>query len=305
MSGKMVERATQPALGSDRQPRLKVGLAQISPRLGDVRANLGKHLEFANRAQAEGVDLLVFPELSLTGYYVKDLVADVAWRRDDPAWEPLLRVSRDLPMIVGFAEESLRQQFYIAAAYLEDGAIRHVHRKVYPATYGIFDDGRFFGAGDRIRAFDSRFGRAAIMICEDLWHPAAMVVASYDGAEVIYGISSSPGRGTTEASPDLDSARAYERLGEFYSQFLTCYLVHCNRVGYEDGINFFGGSSVFGPDGQRLAQGPYYEECLVTADISPYPLRRQRSKLPLLRDERLDLTYREIERIYRTHYELP
>ena len=82
-------------------------------------------------------------------------------------------------------------------------------------------------------------------------------------------------------------------------------MVHCNRVGYEDGISFFGGSSVFGPDGQRLAHGPYYEECLVTAELSPVPLRRQRSRLPLLRDERLDLTYRELTRIYRSHYDLP
>ena len=288
-----------------RQPHCKLGLAQVSPRLGDVAANVEMHLAYIEQARDAGVDLLIFPELSLTGYYVKDLVPDVAWRCDDPSWEPLLAASHDLPMIVGFAEESERQQFYIAAAYLEGGRIRHVHRKVYPATYGIFDDGRFFGAGDRMRAFDSRCGRAAILICEDLWHPAAAVIASYDGAEVLIGISSSPGRGTSESSPDLDSALAYERIGEFYSQFLTCYVVHCNRVGYEDGISFFGGSSVFGPDGQRLAHGPYYEECLVTAKLSPVPLRRQRSRLPLLRDERLDLTYRELARIYRSHYDLP
>ena len=129
-----------------------------------------------------------------------------------------------------------------------------------------------------------------------------MSIVHADGADLILGISSGPGRGVSGESQDLRSAQTWHSLNNLYARMFTSYVVYCNRVGYEDGVNFWGGSEVVGPDGTVLVRAPYFEEALVTAEVSAEAMRRQRSLLPLLRDERLDLTYRELRRIYRERY---
>lgn len=281
---------------------LRIGLAQINPHLGDVARNLEKHLDFIAQAEAQGVDLALFPELSLNGYFLEDLVAETACRLDDPRLAPILAASERLSLLFGMVEESPDHRFYNSAVYLEGGQVRHVHRKVYLATYGMFDEGRYLAAGEHLRAFDTRFGRVGALICEDFWHPSAVSVVHADGADLILGISSGPGRGVSGESQDLRSAQTWHNLNNLYARMCTSYVVYCNRVGYEDGVNFWGGSEVVGPDGSVVVRAPYFEETLVTAEISSEALRRQRSLLPLLRDERLDLTYRELRRIYRERY---
>src|SRR3990172_5948728 len=135
---------------------LTLALAQIAPKLGDVDSNLEKHLDFIKQAKAQKADLLVFPELSLTGYVLQDIVPTVAHHPtdDDPIFKPLLQASRDLDLVVGFGDEDTRHRFYIASAYLSGGRVLHVHHKVYLPTYGLFDEGRFFAWGDSVRAFD-------------------------------------------------------------------------------------------------------------------------------------------------------
>ena len=147
---------------TDRPASLTLGLAQIKTKLGDVAANLEKHLEYAERAAAQGVDMLCFPELSLTGYVLQDLASAVAHRAapDDPVFARLLSASQTLDLVVGFVEEDRRHRFFIAAAYLSQGQVLHVHHKVYLPTYGMFDEGRFFAWGDSVKAFDTRWGRA-------------------------------------------------------------------------------------------------------------------------------------------------
>jgi len=158
--------------------KLKIALAQINTHLGDPQANLEKHLAYAKRASDLGADLLIFPELSLTGYSLQDLASAVAHRptSDDRIFQPLLKVSKKLDLVVGFVDEDTRHRFFIAAAYLSGGEVMHIHHKVYLPTYGLFDESRFFAWGDSIRAFDTRFGRVGIAICEDFWHASRRLI---------------------------------------------------------------------------------------------------------------------------------
>lgn len=277
---------------------LKVGLAQMNPRLGDVEANLELHLEIIKEAADQGVELLVFPELSLTGYRLRDLAFEVAVHPSfkDSRFARLLEASRDMDLVVGFVETDRRQKFYISAAYLCNGEVRHLHRKVYLPTYGMFDEGRYFAWGDAVRAFDTRFGRVGMLICEDFWHVSPPYLLWLDGADILLFMSSSPGRGLA-TEQKIGSARWVEHINAAYASIFTNFIVHTNRTGFEDGVNFWGGSTVYDPEGILLAQGPYYEETLVTACLDLNQLRRARIRLPLLRDERVGLTMRELRRI--------
>jgi predicted amidohydrolase len=278
--------------------KLNIALAQINTYLGDVDANLEKHLAVIKQAHAAGVDLLVFPELSLTGYVLQDLTPHVARKPtlDDPVFKVLLDASQSLDLVVGFVDEDSRHRFYIAGAYLSKGEVLHVHRKVYLPTYGLFDEGRFFAWGNDVRAFDTRFGRIGLLICEDFWHASPPYLLWLDGADILLLTSASPGRGLSN-EPKLESARWVEHINRAYASLFTDYVVHANRVGYEDGLNFWGGSTVFDPNGELLVQGPYHQEELVQAEIDLRQLHRTRARLPLLRDERTALVMREMRRI--------
>jgi len=256
------------------------------------------HLSLLDEAQQQGSDLVVFPELSLTGYVLQDLVPSVVHQptEDDPVFKHLLKASQDLDLVVGFVDEDSRHRFYIASAYLSGGRVLHVHHKVYLPTYGLFDEGRFFAWGDSVRAFDTRFGRMGILICEDFWHASPPYLLWLDGADILLFTSASPGRGLND-SEKLESARWVENVNRSYANLFTCFVAHSNRVGYEDGLNFWGGATVFDPNGERIAQGPYYEEALTHVTLDLNQLHRTRARLPLLRDERTSLVVRELRRI--------
>jgi len=277
---------------------LTIALAQINTRLGVPEANLEKHLVMVKDAQASGADLMLFPELSLTGYILQDLASAVAHQptTSDPIFKPLLQASQNLDIVVGFVEEDHRHRFYIASAYLSQNRVVHVHHKVYLPTYGLFDEGRFFAWGDTVRAFDTRFGRAGMLICEDFWHASPPYLLWVDGADLFLFTSASPGRGLSR-EPQLESARWVEHINRAYASMFTSFVIHANRVGYEDGLNFWGGSTVFDPDGELIAKAPYHQEGLTLAEIDLDELHRTRARLPLLRDERITLVMDEMKRI--------
>jgi NAD+ synthase (glutamine-hydrolysing) len=278
--------------------KLNIALAQINTHLGDITTNLEKHLELIRQAQAAGADLIVFPELSLTGYCLQDLVPSVAQRasEDDPVFGPLLEASQKIDMVVGFVDEDHRHRFFIAAAYLSKGKVLHIHHKAYLPTYGLFDEGRFFAWGDEVRAFDTRFGRVGILICEDFWHASPPYLLWLDGADLFLFTSASPGRGLGK-QPALESARWVEDINRAYANLFTSFVVHSNRVGFEDGLNFWGGSTIYDPNGELASKCPYHEETLLVSEIDLNQLHRTRARLPLLRDERTALTRRELDRI--------
>lgn len=277
---------------------MRLALVQMNTTLGREDKNLLKHLEYIEQAQNQGADLIIFPELSLTGYVLQDLVPTVAHRpvADDPIFAPLLEASQKIDMVVGFVEEDERNRFYIAAAYLSRGKVSHVHRKVYLPTYGLFDEGRFFAWGDQVRAFDTRFGRVGMLICEDFWHASPPYLLWLDGADLLIFISSSPGRGLT-ADPVLENVHWIRQINQAYASLFTSFVFYTNRVGYEDGLNFPGGAAVVDPNGVMLAEAPYHDEHMLIIDVDLNQLHRTRARLPLLRDERTALVQRELNRI--------
>jgi predicted amidohydrolase len=170
---------------------LRIALAQIAPRLGALEANLATHHERLHEAREAGADLVVFPELGLTGYQLQDLAGEVAMRLDDPRLAVLAAETRGLSAVVSFVEESGDHRLFIAAALLEDGEIRHVHRKLFLPTYGLFDERRFFAAGDVLRTVPSRLGvGVGIGICEDFWHLSVPQLLALDGAQILINESS-------------------------------------------------------------------------------------------------------------------
>jgi predicted amidohydrolase len=272
-----------------------VVLAQIKPKLGCVADNLALIEERIGQAQAAGADLVVFPELAMTGYFLKDLVPEVALRLDSPEIARLVELSRGISIAVGFVEVTDDYRFFNSALYLEDGSIKHLHRKVYLPTYGLFDEQRYLARGERFRAFDSKFGRMGILICEDMWHLSSSYILAMDGAATLLCISSSPGRGVEGET--LGSAAAWQKLTATTALFLNCRVLYCNRVGYEDGVNFWGGSEYIAPSGESVVRARLLEEDSVNALVEEGALRRERIFSPMLRDENLFVTMQELRRI--------
>ncbi len=278
---------------------LRIALGQLAPRLGGLDENLARHRELLERARAEGAGLVVFPELGLTGYQLQDLAAEVAVRRDDPR---LLRLAADangLSAVVSFVEEADDHRLFIAAALLEGGEVKFVHRKLFLPTYGLFDERRFFAAGDRLRIADSRLGvKLGIAICEDFWHLSVPETMALDGAQVLINVSSSPGRDLAAIHEvGLGTAVSWRTLMRTYAQLTTSFVVFCNRVGMDETVSFWGGSEVIAPSGEALFTAPLFDEGLYTVDIELGDVRRERIGLPLLRDERPELHLRELRRI--------
>ena len=278
-------------------PQLRVGLAQMDCTLGDRQANLERHQRWVEKARQAGVQLLVFPELSLTGYFLKDLVPEIAITLEGPQMKEILGLSKDLDLVVSAVIEEPDHRYFNASLYLSNGELAHLHRKVYLPTYGMFDEQRYLAPGDRFRSFKTPFGRAGILICEDIWHLSSAYILSLEGVDLIICPSASPGRGVT-TDERLGTAESYNLVCRTYAQFLTTFFLYCNRVGYEDGANFWGGSMVIAPNGDIVAQEEDADEALVTATLELGEVRRQRLANPLLRDERVELTINELRRVW-------
>jgi len=283
---------------------VRVALAQIAPKLGDLETNLDLHLDVIRRARREKARVVVFPELSLTGYLLRDQVQDVALTPSSKAYRHLLRASRDIDVVFGFAEETEGHKFHNAAAYLSKGKTVHIHRKVYLPTYGMFDEGRDFASGELVRAFDAPHGRGGLLVCEDAWHPTCAWLLVQDGASVLFVLSSGPTRGA-KPGRGITSLAVWHDLLRATAQFQTSFVVYVNRVGYEDGLNFGGGSLAIDPFGRTIASLPALDAALAVAELDAEVLRRARAAYPLLRDENLELVHREIVRIRQQRFRLP
>jgi predicted amidohydrolase len=278
--------------------RYAIALAQVAPLLGDLAANRALVAERAAAAQARGARLAVFPELALTGYLLQDLVPDVALAASDPR---LLSLTDDVPgllLAVGFVEETAEHRYCNSVALLRDGELIGLHRKVYLPTYGLFDEGRFTSAGDRIRTarVGDPLGSVGLSVCEDFWHPSLPMLQAQDGAALLINVAAGPARapGSLAGVAAID---AWHKMQDTYALLGTVAIAFCNRVGNEEGLTFWGGSRLIGPDGAVIVEAPLYEEALVIGELETDDLRMQRYALPLLADERLELTARELGRL--------
>jgi predicted amidohydrolase len=267
---------------------LRIGLAQIDPKLGDLEANLAKHLAWIERARGEGVELLLFPELSLTGYRLLHLTPRVALQ---PATSPIVArlaaAAPEMAVVAGCVEEDERGFLFNSALLLQGGAVAHTHRKLYLPTYGIFQEGRFFSEGSRLAMPRVDGHPIGVLICEDFWHSDPAERLARAGAKLIALVSASPGRvGPDEMPP---SQEAWESLTRASALLNTCWILYCGRVGWEEGTFYTGGSHIVRPGGEILARAPYLEEHLLVHDIDLREVDRLRWRLPILAAERTDI----------------
>jgi predicted amidohydrolase len=276
----------------------RIALAQVAPRLGDLEANLEIASNALRRAANEGAALTVLPELALTGYLLQDLVPDVAIRSDDDRLAALSREASGMLVAIGFVEETDDHRYCNSAALLRDGELIGLHRKVYLPTYGLFDEGRFTRPGERIRTHDAGapVGRIGLSVCEDFWHPSLPMLQALDGADLLVNVAAGPSR-APGSDAGLVAIAGWHKMQDTYALLGSVPLAFCNRVGNEEGLTFWGGSRVVGSDGSTVVEAPLWEEAFVVGTLNSDDVRMQRYSLPLLADERLELTRRELDRI--------
>jgi predicted amidohydrolase len=273
----------------------RVALAQVDCALGDVAENVRRAHEAIARARDEGADLVVFPELSLTGYALGGVTEDVSIALDDPAIAGLAAAADGIAAVVGCVESG-RVHTYNSALYLDGGAIVHVQRKTHLPTYGRWDEEKYFSRGAALRAFDTRLGRSAILICNDAWQAPLAYLAVHDGARLLI-VPASSSLMVADGTDPAELERDWADLLRAHARFLQAWVVFVNRVGEEAGVTFWGGSRVVDPWGNVVAQAPRGEAALVHADLDVGAVRRRRREMPLLKEPRLGLIRREVDRL--------
>lgn len=264
----------------------RVHLAQVEPTLGNLERNLRDHLNEIQAAVDARAELVVFPELSLTGYFLKDQTAEVSLALDSPPLRQLAERSKDVSIAFGFAERADDGRIYNSIAFLEGGRVLGVHRKVHLVHYGMFDEGRDFAAGESFVPIESRLGKFGFLICEDMWHLAASWMHFLAGVDAIVVPSSSPGRGVTEKEARLRSTHVWNTLQDALALFFQTWIVYVNRVGSEDGVCFSGGSRIVDPFGREVARLDGLEPGRIGATLTKDALNRARISTPLRRDEK-------------------
>jgi len=264
---------------------VRIALAQLDCALGDLATNVARVGEVAAEARTKEAQLIVFPELQLSGYALAatDRQTAVAPR------EAAATIGNGISALVGFHERDGDRR-HNSAVYVENGSPVQVQRKLYLPDYAPFAEHALFTPGERLRTFDTALGRVAVLICNDAWQPYLPTFAAQGGAQLLLVPAAS--------STAVPEAEAYWReLTRFYARMLECYVVFVNRVGEEAGFTFWGGSHVVDPLGEVVAQAPRLEEALVFADVDLDRVTARRRELPLLGEMRPELLHDELERV--------
>ena len=284
---------------------LRLAIAQFRPKKGDVSANLARAGEIL--AQAAGMDphpdVVQFPEAILSGYFVEGgirenaMAAEDVVRALDGSWRAAARPGSTIDVMVGFYERH-DGTLYNSALYARLGGaepvLLHVHRKNFLPTYSLFDEERFMERGYDIRAFDTAWGRAAMLVCEDAWHSLTGTIAALDGAQVIFVSSAAVARGTHPRSDGTDGPGTigrWERLIRDIAEEQGVFCTLANLVGSEGGKMFQGGSLVAGPRGDVRARAPVWDEALLVTELDLEDLARSRADAPMLSDLKVAIPY--------------
>lgn len=273
-------------------PRVRTAIVQTKPLKGRYSENLRAAGDaFAQLGSADAPDLVVFPEAAFTGYFLEGAVYDLAL--------PARRFANDLaatwsaacggaPVDVccGFYEND-EGTYYNSAIYAHvvDGTaqIVHVHRKLFLATYGVFDEERFLVRGRGLRAFETRFGRMSMLICEDVWHAIVPTIAAIKGARILLVPSASPGRGI-EGEEELESIERWREILSLIAAEHGVYVVYAGLAGFEGGKGMTGSSCVVDPRGKVVVRASATQAQIVRADLDPRSIDLARAELPLLGD---------------------
>ncbi len=273
---------------------MRVALAQINCSLGDIDKNLSRAKEVVAKARDEDADLIIFPELSLTGYSLGQVSDEVSLRVQSKRITSLADEAGEMSVVVGFYEETHTPHTYNSAVYFEGGSLLHLHRKLYLPNYRIYEERKHYSPGQSMRAFDTKLGRMAMLICNDAWQPFLPFIAVQDGAQLLI----IPANSGIYPHPELLDTKEYWRdITRFYARMLESYVVFVNRVGEEGDLTFTGHSHAVDPWGRVVAEGPGYEEALIIADIDLVNVRRRRREVPLVKEARLALLSKELNRL--------
>ena len=278
-----------PVFPDPRTENLRLALLQTAPVLRDEEANRQR---IATLLRGHAADLAVTPELSLTGYDVRDAAASLAkseWPRFD----------LPCPTLLGAIESANAGIPYNVALLAEAQSARVVHRKLYLPTYGMFDEGRYFGRADRLQCFSINDWRIGVLICEDFWHPALSYVLAMQGIHLLVVMAAAPGRGALvggEAGAFFASTDAWERIARTTAQLYGIYVVLCNRVGVEGGVTFAGESLAVAPNASVVARAGV-EEQRIDVTLSRHELARARRPYAHLRDDDPRVIVAELQRI--------
>lgn len=279
---------------------MKIALAQMDAVADDLAANLDKHLDFIQQAVEDGADLIVFPELSLTGDEIGPSAPDASLVIESEALLKLGEASHDIDLVIGLSERSEKNLYnrFNAAFYFHDGEIIHRHRKLFLVNYTVFDEAKHYVPGFNLQSFDTTFGRVCMLVCNDVWHAPSPYLAALDGAEMII-IPSNSARGTLQ--DHLDIPTTWEHMNRAYSGMLSFYTVFVNRAGVRRSLYgdfpYWGGSEIIGPRGEVIVKAPYDEETLVYGEVELELVAEQRFKAPIIRDARLLVFHQEFERL--------
>jgi NAD+ synthase (glutamine-hydrolysing) len=281
---------------------LTLAIAQFRPDKGAYARNLARLGEVLKEVGKwpDPPGLVVAPESALTGYFLEGGVRDLALPAEQ-LFQDLARVHAEsgappLDVSLGFYE-IYRNHLHNSALYASlgggDAGIRHVHRKVFLPTYGVFDEERFVEPGQEVSAFDTRWGRAAMLVCEDAWHSLTPTLAALDGAQLIIVPSATPARGITAPGNGGRPANLdrWDRLAQGIAEEHGVFVVVTHLVGFEGGKGFVGGSVLVNPRGQTVVHAPLFEPATVPAVIDFEEITRARAETPLLSDLRLRLPH--------------
>jgi N-carbamoylputrescine amidase len=272
--------------------RIDARIVQVKPAKGRYDQNLAELGVVFTQLIADGApDLIVLPEAAMTGYFLEGAVYDLA-RTARSFADDLTRTWREaageraVDLVAGFYEND-EGTYYNSSLYLEIGArdarIVHVHRKMFLPTYGVFDEERFVSRGRRLRAFETRFGRMAMLICEDVWHAIMPTIAAVKGARVLIVPSAAPGRGI-DGEQELTSITRWREILRATAAEHGVFVVYAGLAGFEGGKGMSGSSCIVGPRGETIVAGPELGACVVSGAIDLREADLARSSLPLLGD---------------------
>jgi NAD+ synthase (glutamine-hydrolysing) len=275
---------------------LRLALFQHSPRLGDAAMNVARIAAAASDANA---DVLLTPELSVTGYDVRDAAHSLAIPLEptNPLLETLARAPGTL--ITSLIEAAPDGQVYNTAVTLQQGRLLHRHRKVYLPTYGMFDEARYFARGNSVDPVTIGGWRIGVLVCEDFWHPGLIYALAAAGIDALFVLAAGPGRGGWEGGEhgDFASADTWDGIARTTAQVYGVYVALANRVGVEGAVTFAGGSIIVGPTGEVLARAPSHEEVTIAATLSRAALHGARRPYFHGRDDDPLLVVREVIRL--------
>jgi len=279
-------------------PTLRVALAQIDVTPGDYDANLPKIIGLIEQHRGK-TDLLVFPEYALCGYLTGKDVYDHALRTDDDVFQALVAATSGITVAICFIEETGAFNFYDSMAFIGDGKLLKVHRKIYLVNYGVFEERRHFSIGPNHASVDSGAFRLAPFICADAWNPALVHLAGFDLAHIFIFSACSPTQGLGSR---LSTRESWHRMNQFYASMYGVYVLFVNRVGDDSGLKFWGGSQIVDPFGRVLVEAKLNEEEVIEAEVHLAEVREARTVLHTVRDENLFFIRRRLDDVLSANY---